>query len=463
MKKQEESMKRAKTAQEERMENGKLIPLMLSLGIPTFIAQLINLLYNIVDRIYIGHISDCGTSALTGVGLCLPIITLVSAFANLVGAGGAPLAAISLGKGEREQAEKILGNGAALLLFFSIGLMVVFYLAKKPFLYLFGASDVTYSYANDYICIYLIGTIFVLYAMGLNLFITAQGQSKVAMISILLGAVSNIILDPILIFVLNLGIKGAAIATVVSQGISAGFVVCFLHSKKSGIRLRLKNMRLDGTIVGKILSLGISPFIMATTESLITISYNSSMQRYGNDMYVGSITIMQSVLQIIFAPIQGFSQGVSPIVSYNYGAKKYDRCKKTCRTLITMTFLTGMFMSLFAIIFPNVLTGLFTEDKDMIALCSRNLPIFVAGMTIFGIQSGAQQCFMALGQVKQSLFFALFRKVILLIPLVLVLPVITGQVTSIYYAEPISDGLSAICCFIVFLFTMKKLFVEKSS
>lgn len=445
-----------RTKQEERMAEGKILPLMLSLGIPTFIAQLINLLYNIVDRIYLGHIPGSGTEALTGIGLCLPIITFVSAFAMLVGAGGSPLASISLGKGDREHAERILGNGTFMLILFSATLTVVFYLVKKPFLYMFGASDSTYPYANDYLQIYLLGTIFVMFSMGLNLFITAQGQSKIAMISVLVGAVSNIILDPILIFIFSLGIKGAAIATILSQGISACFVVHFLLSKKSGIRLRIKNFRPDAKIIGPMVALGIAPFIMSATESLITISYNSSMKHYGSDLYVGSITIMQSVLQIIFVPIQGFVQGVTPIVSYNFGAKNYKRCKETCKTLISLTFTSAFLMSMAAILFPTTIAGMFTSDSEMLLLCQKNLPIFVAGMTIFGLQSGCQQCFMALGQAKQSLFFALFRKVILLIPLVLLLPAVSGQVTAIYYAEPISDGVSAICCFIVFLITAKK-------
>lgn len=459
----EETIKINRTKQEERMANGKLIPLMLSLGIPTFIAQLINLLYNIVDRIYLGHIEGSGTDALTGIGLCLPVITFVSAFAMLVGAGGSPLAAISLGKGDRDEAERILGNGVLLLCIFSVSVTTIFYIVKKPFLYLFGASDSTYPYANDYLQIYLLGTLFVMFAMGLNMFLTAQGKSTVAMISVLIGAVLNIILDPVFIFLLHLDIKGAAIATVISQGISALFVTWYLMSLRSGIRIKFKNLRLNAPIIGKMVALGISPFIMSVTESLITISYNRGMQKYGSDLYVGSITILQSIMQIIFTPIQGFAQGVVPIVSFNYGAQNYKRCKETCKKLVTIIFTIAFVLSIAGIMFPRVISGMFTSDAKMLDLCEKYLPVFVSGMLIFGLQSGCQQCFVALGQAKQSLFFALLRKVFLLIPLVLILPAVTGNVVAIYFAEPISDAVSAVFCFVAFLVTAKRLLNEPSA
>lgn len=439
---------------EERLGKEPIWKLMLSMGIPTFIGQLIYLLYNIVDRIFIGHIPGSGAAALTGVGLTFPIITLIIAFAQFVGAGGAPLAAIALGKGDRERAEKILANGLTMLLSFAAILTALFYLIKKPFLYAFGASDSTYFYSEQYLNIYLCGTIFVMLVMGLNTFITAQGQAKVAMVSILTGAFLNIALDPVFIFVLKLGVKGAAFATIISQAVSAMWVMHFLFSKKASLRIKPSLMSPDIKVIGQVSALGVSPFIMAATESLITVVFNRGAAHYGNDLYVGSITILQSVCQMIFTPINGFSQGVQPIISYNYGAGYKERVRSTCFRLIGVAFTVSLVLSLTGILFPERIAGIFTSDAELIGICSSVLPIYLAGMTIFGLQSGCQSSFMALGQAKKSLFFALFRKVILLTPLALLLPMITNSITGLYLAEPISDALSAIVCgstFFVFL------------
>lgn len=441
---------------ESRMGTERIGRLMVSMAVPSIIAQIINILYNIVDRIYIGHIPGVGAAALTGVGITFPIITLISAFSAFVGMGGAPLAAIWMGKGDRKHAEKILGSGACLLVIFTIVLMAVFYLFQKPFLYMFGASDATIGYSLDYMSIYLLGTLFVELALGLNPFIISQGRSRIAMISIVIGAVVNIALDPLFIFVFGWGVKGAAIATVLSQAVSAAWNVNFLMGKKSSLRLSFCNIRPDFRIMGQICSLGISPFIMRATESLISIVLNRGLQMYGGDLYVGSLTIMQSVLQLFSAPLTGFTQGVQPIISYNYGAGKFDRVKKLYRSMIAVSFTISFVANMTAMCFPALYASLFTNDEELIGLVSRVMPIFLFGMLFFGLQNGIQPTFLALGQAKISLFIAMFRKVILLVPLALVLPRFFG-VMGIYYAEPVSDIISAATACILFALNIKKI------
>ena len=446
---------------EELLKSGPIFKTMLVMGIPTFVAQFINLMYNIVDRVYIGHISDCGAQALTGVGVCFPIITFISAFTSLIGMGGAPLAGIALGAGNREKAEKILGNSFSALIIVSVVLTIVFQLIKKPFLYMFGASDATYLYAGPYLSIYLVGTIFVMISMGLNTYITTQGAATTAMFSIIIGAAVNMILDPIFIFALDMGVKGAAYATVISQAISAIWVLHFLTGKKATLRIKRENLGLDIHILMSICALGISPFIMGATESLISVVFNSGAQKYGGDLYVGSITILQSVMQMISVPMNGFASGVQPIISYNYGAKNMERVKKSSFTLIGITFMSSCVLTLICMTIPGKIAGLFTTDVKLIDICSSVLPIFMAGMLVFGLQSGCQNSFLSLGKAKQSLFFALLRKVILLTPLALILPGITNSVMGLYYAEPISDVISAICCVIVFMITLKREIILK--
>ena len=446
---------------EELLKSGPVFKTMLVMGIPTFVAQFINLMYNIVDRVYIGHISGCGAQALTGVGVCFPIITFISAFTSLIGMGGAPLAGIALGAGNREKAEKILGNSFSALILVSVVLTIVFQLIKKPFLYMFGASDATYLYAGPYLSIYLVGTIFVMISMGLNTYITTQGAATTAMFSIIIGAAVNMILDPIFIFALDMGVKGAAYATVISQAISAIWVLHFLTGKKATLRIKRENLGLDIHILMSICALGISPFIMGATESLISVVFNSGAQKYGGDLYVGSITILQSVMQMISVPMNGFASGVQPIISYNYGAKNMERVKKSSLTLIGITFMSSCVLTLICMTIPGKIAGLFTTDVKLIDICSSVLPIFMAGMLVFGLQSGCQNSFLSLGKAKQSLFFALLRKVILLTPLALILPGITNSVMGLYYAEPISDVISAVCCVIVFTITLKREIILK--
>ena len=428
----------------------KISSLMLTLAVPSVIAYVINVLYNIIDRIYIGHIQDENGAAfaLTGLGICLPIIQLVSAFSAFAGTGGAPLAAIELGKSEfnpeaKKEAQRILGNSSFMLIVFSVVLTAFFLIFKEPILLFFGASKNTLPYADSYISIYLLGTIFVQFSIGLNTFITCQGHARTAMVSILIGACLNIILDPVFIFMLNMGTKGAALATIISQGVSAVWVTGFLSSAKSAIRLKLSFIKPDFSIIKKISSLGMSPFIMQATESAIFVVFNSGLQRYGGDIYVGSMTIMQSVMQIIFVPTAGFSNGIQPIISYNYGAKKYGRVREVIRKMLFVNAVLTLTLVLCASVFPEIFSRLFTSDTEILAIEKRLLPVYIGGMWFMWIQNAAQTTFVGIGNAKVSIFIACLRKVVLLIPLALILPHIFG-VEGICFAEPIATTCSAL-------------------
>jgi len=442
---------------DEKLGTAPLGRLMLSLALPTVLAQLINVLYNIVDRIYIGHMQGDGNLALTGVGVTLPIITLIAAFSAFAGAGGAPLAAIELGKKDERKASLIMGNSAWLLVFFSIVLTIGFLIFKIPILHAFGASSKTITYANDYITIYLLGTIFVQLALGLNAFISGQGAAKAAMLSVLIGAVINIVLDPIFIFALHLGVRGAALATVISQFVSAVWVVSFLKSKRSVLYLKL--VRPDKSLILKIAALGIAPFVMQSTESLVTITFNTGLQRYGGDLYVGSMSILMSIMQLIVIPVNGITQGVQPIVSYNYGAGNRLRVKETVIRLVSVCLLGTLILAGVAIFCPGIYASMFTNDAELVALTCRIMPIFFLGIAIFGIQAACQSTFLALGQAKVSLFIATLRKIILLIPLALILPKFSG-VKGIYIAEPVSDVISVIVTSVLCVITLKRIFSE---
>lgn len=442
---------------DEKLGTAPLGRLMLSLALPTVLAQLINVLYNVVDRIYIGHMQGDGNLALTGVGVTLPIITLIAAFSAFAGAGGAPLAAIELGKKDERKASLIMGNSAWLLVFFSIVLTIGFLIFKIPILYAFGATSKTIAYANDYITIYLLGTIFVQLALGLNAFISGQGAAKAAMLSVLIGAVINIVLDPIFIFALHLGVRGAALATVISQFVSAVWVVSFLKSKRSVLYLKL--VRPDKSLILKIAALGIAPFVMQSTESLVTITFNTGLQRYGGDLYVGSMSILMSIMQLIVIPVNGITQGVQPIVSYNYGAGNRLRVKETVIRLVSVCLLGTLILAGVAIFCPGIYASMFTNDAELVALTCRIMPIFFLGIAIFGIQAACQSTFLALGQAKVSLFIATLRKIILLIPLALILPKFSG-VKGIYIAEPVSDVISVIVTSVLCVITLKRIFSE---
>lgn len=441
---------------DERLGSAPLGKLMLSMALPAVAAQVINVLYNIIDRIYIGHIAGYGELALTGVGVTAPILMVISAFSGFAGMGGAPQASIQLGKKNYDAAEKILGSSVALLFLFSVSLTIVFQIFKTPVLYAFGASDHTIVYAEQYITIYLIGTIFVQFALGLNTYISGQGNAKVAMLSVLLGAVTNIVLDPIFIFGLDMGVRGAALATILSQALSAAWVIRFLTSEKSVIRIRRKYIRLDREIALGIAALGISPFIMQSTESLVMITLNSGLQKYGGDLYVGTMSIMTSVMQLIVIPVQGVSQGVQPIMSYNFGAGNMKRVKATFLRMVSVCLAATLLLGGIAVLKPEIYVHLFSNNEKLVALTCQYMPVYFLGITIFGIQMGCQTTFLALGQAKVSLIIALLRKVVLLIPLAILFPKFMG-VAGIYRAEPVADFISVTVTAILFLITARKI------
>jgi putative MATE family efflux protein len=445
---------------EERLSSAPLNHLMLTMAVPTMVAQIINILYNLVDRIYIGHIPGAGSAALTGVGVTLPIVVLISAFSAFVGNGGAPLSAIWLGKGDKDHAERILGNGVSLLVFFTVVLMGVFYAFQKPLLYLFGASDATVSYGMEYLSWYLVGTLAVELALGLNPYIIFQGHAKTGMASVLIGAVLNLLLDPLFIFVFQLGVMGAAIATVISQFVSALWVVGFLVSKRASVRLRPSCLRPEKKILSSICSLGISPFVMRSTECLISVVMTHGLQTYGGDLYVGSLTVMQSVMQFFSAPISGFTSGVQPIISYNFGARNFDRVRATYRRMIALCGGFSCLTTIIAMLWPEQFASLFTQDPQLVALVGEKMPLFLCGMLVFGLQMAIQPTFLALGQAKVSLFIAMLRKVILLVPLALILPRFLG-VDGVYWAEPISDFLSAGTATVLFLILIRHILSDE--
>ncbi len=416
--------------------------LMLRLALPSVIAQTINMLYNMVDRMYIGNIAGVGAYALTGVGLTLPVITLISAFSSLFGTGGAPLASIKLGEGRREDAERILGVSAFMLLAASALLFAAFMLFMDPLLLAFGASENTLPYASDYLSIYLLGTVFVQLVLGLNPFITAQGCAREAMISVIIGAALNIALDPLFIFALGMGVRGAALATVISQGVSCLWVLLFLMGRHARMRLLPANIRFSLPILRATVALGVSPFTMTFTESAIQVVLNRGMMTYGGDLYVGTMTIISSVVHLFSTPLSGYTNGVQPLMSFNYGSGQLDRVRRTFRLLLLSTVtITVTYCGLIEL-FPRAFIRLFASDEALIELTVRGLRIYAAGLGIFGLQNAIQSMFVGLGQAKISLFIAVLRKIILLIPLALVLPLFIG-VTGVYLAEPIADILSA--------------------
>ena len=448
----------ARTFQNEQaLASAPIGPLMLRLAAPAVAAQLINVLYNIVDRIYIGHIAVVGKTALTGVGVTFPILTLISAFSAFAGMGGAPLASIRLGAGDRKGAEAILGSAVSMLVTMALVLTVGFSVFQRPLLLAFGASADTIGYATDYLTIYLLGTIFVQLSLGLNTFISAQGKAMPAMCSVLIGAVLNILLDPLFIFVFRMGVKGAALATILSQAVSAVWVVGFLCSDRSGLHICREHLGFRPRVMGKIAALGVAPFIMQSTESLVTVVLNVGAQKYGGDLYVASITILQSVMQIIVMPSHGITTGVQPIMSYNYGAKNYARVRAVFHRLlaVTMTVTTAAF--LLVALFPAAVALMFNDDPELVALVGRVMPLFFGGVWAFGAQVACQSTFMALGQAKTSLFLALLRKIILLVPLAVLLPWLSGSVMGLYAAEPVADFLASATTLTLFLKRRKTL------
>ena len=436
---------------------GSVGKLLLRLALPTITAQLVNALYNMVDRIYIGHIPVVGRTALTGVGVCMSLIMIISAFAALTAMGGATRASIFLGRGDRAGAEKILGNCVTGAVSAGLILTVVFLIFSRPLLMAFGASEETIGYAVQYMKIYALGTVFVELALGLNAFITAQGFASVAMVSVLIGAVANMILDAVLILGLGMGVAGAALATIISQGLSALWVVRFLLGKKTGLRIRRENLGLDWKLYGPCLALCLSPFIMQSTEGVISVCFNASLQRYGGDLAVGAMTILASVMQFSMLPLQGLTQGAQPIISYNYGAGNAKRIRQTfkCMLAVSMTALTVFW--LFVQLSPTTFIRIFSNSEEIIATAGWTLRVYMAVFCMFSIQMSVQQTFTALGKAKASLFIACLRKIILLIPLIFILPhFFDNKVFAVFLAEPVSDTISITASIITFRIVFKK-------
>lgn len=436
--------------------------LLMRLALPTITAQIINMLYNIVDRIYIGHIPKVGALALTGVGVCLPLIMIVSAFAALVGSGGAPRASIFMGRGDNEHAEKTLGNCFLLQVIISIVLTIILLLFSRGILLSFGASENTIEYAVSYMNIYAFGTIFVQLTLGMNMFITAQGFARTGMLSVLIGAVSNIILDPVLIFGLKMGVRGAALATVLSQAASCLWVLAFLFGNKSILKIKKENLRLEREVVLPCIALGLATFIMQSSESVISVCFNSSLLKYGGDIAVGAMTILTSVMQFALLPLQGLGQGAQPIISYNYGARNTDRVKAAFRLLLKISLAYSVIFWLTAELFPQVYAGMFTSDAALLSFTQTALRIYVASLFLFGIQMACQMAFTSLGRAKASITVAVMRKFVLLLPLIYIMPLLytADKTTAIYLAEPIADFFAVSFTAVLFRFQFKKALSE---
>ncbi|MDU3337866.1 MATE family efflux transporter [Paraclostridium bifermentans] len=442
---------------------GSVGKLLFQLALPAIIAQLVNVLYNIVDRIFIGRMPN-GELAMAGVGVAFPIIMIVSAFSALVGMGGAPLAAIKMGEKDNDGAEKIMTNSFSTLVIIAIILTISLLIFKENILWAFGASKDTIGYANDYIGIYLIGTLFVQIGLGLNPFINTQGFAKTGMITVLIGAIINIVLDPILIFGFDMGVKGAALATISAQFVSAVWVLLFLVGKKSVLKIRKKYIVPNLKVIGPILLLGISPFIMQATESLVIISMNNNLAKYGGDLAIGAMTIMSSVMQIILLPMMGLTQGAQPIISFNYGADKLDRVRKTFKLLLVSCLVYTTLMWGAIMIFPQVFVSIFNSNPQLVEITVWSMRIYFAGILLFGAQIACQQTFLALGQAKISMILALLRKIILLIPLIFILPIFfENKLQGVLTAEPVADITAAIVTIICFsVFYKKTLSIDHS-
>ena len=445
------------TDRKEMLGTAPVGKLLFRLAVPTVIAQLVNMLYNIVDRIYIGHIPDIGDMALTGLGVCMPIIMLVSAFAALAGAGGAPRASIAMGKRDTEGAEKILGACFALQLIVSAILTAALLLWSRDLLLVFGASENTIDYAADYMRIYAIGTVCVELTLGMNAFITAQGFTKISMLSVVVGAAANIILDPIFIYGLGMGVKGAALATVLSQLLSCIWVVSFLCSKKSIWRMKLKNIKPSPKTVLPCVALGSASFIMQASESVISVCFNASLLAYGGDIAVGAMAILTSVMQFAMLPPQGIAQGAQPILSYNYGAKNADRVRATYKILLKVCLLYSITVWTAVMLFPRAFVSIFTPVGALISFASRALRVYFSGMVLFGIQIACQMTFVSLGNAPSSVLVAVVRKFVLLLPLIYIVPHLVGNPTlGVYLAEPIADVIAVTFTAILFSFQFKK-------
>ena len=451
-----------KMAQEVDLGREPIGHLLLVLAVPAITSQIVNALYNMVDRMYIGHIPETGATALTGVGVCFPLIMIISAFAALVGMGGAPRASIYMGKKDNKTAEKIMGNCFTALIVIAVILTAAVLLFQEPLLYLFSASSDTIGYAKEYMSIYAVGTIFVQLTLGMNAFITAQGFAKTGMLSVLIGALSNIILDPILIFGLGMGVRGAALATVISQAASCIWVLAFLFGRKTQLRLRPHGLGLKPSVILPCVALGLSTFVMQSSESVISVCFNSSLQRYGGDIAVGAMTILSSVMQFAMLPLQGLGQGAQPIISYCYGARDTGRVKAAFGLLLKVSLGYAVLLWILVMLFPGVFAALFTSDVELMEYTKTALRIYMGSMCLFGIQMACQMTFNALGKAVESIVVAVMRKFILLIPLIYIMPHIirSDQTMAVYMAEPIADLFAVTFTAILFTVQFKKILAK---
>lgn len=441
--------------------NEKISSLLFRMAVPAITAQIINLLYNLVDRMYIGHIDGVGATALTAVGVTMPVIMVISAFAALVSMGGAPRASIMMGKGDKDSAEKIMGNCTTALVFISAVLTAAVLLFGENMLMAFGASENTVGYALDYMNIYACGTIFVQIALGLNAFITAQGFAKISMITVLVGAVLNIVLDPIFIFGLDMGVKGAALATIISQAVSALWVLRFLTGNMTVLKIRKRHLKIDFKVLLPCLALGLSPFIMQSTESILIVSFNTSLLKYGGDLAVGAMTILSSVMQFSMLPLSGLTQGAAPIISYNYGAGNGSRVKDAFILLLKISLIYSAALWAIAMIYPQIFAVIFTKDSELIGISVRSMRIYMAASLLFGIQISCQQTFIALGNARTSVFLAVLRKIILLIPLIYILPIFfENKVDAVFLAEPVADVIAVTVTSLMFFRQFKNVLAE---
>lgn len=439
--------------QELDFSKGSIPKTITRLAIPMIGAQMVNALYSIVDRIYIGHLPEVGQLALTGIGLCFPVTMTVSAFAALIGNGGGPLCSILRGEKNDDEAENVLGTSVTALVILSFLVMAVCFAIRKPLLYLFGASDNTYVYADSYLSVYLVGTLSVMLTLGLNPFINAQGFTRIGMCTVIIGAVANIILDPIFIFAFDMGVAGAALATILSQTLSAVWIVAFLLGKKNQIRLRRAKLRPRSRVLTKVTSLGFSTFIMNITESAISAVFNASLSRYGGDVYVTTMTVATSLSQVLLMPMMGFSQGAQPVTGYNFGAACYGRVRECFRFLLKFCATYAAIIWAVLMLLPGTLISIFNNDADFIATATPMIRIFFCMQFMMAFQMAPQNTFVAMGEAKKATFFAIFRKLVLLIPLILILPRLGFGIPGIFAAEPIADTVSAVTCCTTFLLT----------
>lgn len=435
--------------------------LLLKMAIPTVLAQLVNMLYNVVDRIFIGHIEGVGDYALTGVGICMPIIMAISAFAALISVGGSPRASIALGEGKQNNAEKILGNCFSLQIIVSIILTAIILIFNRDLLMAFGASENTIGYAVDYMSIYAIGTIFVQLTLGMNAYITAQGATRVSMISVLIGAIANIVLDPIFIYIFGMGVRGAALATIISQMLSCAWAISFLLGNKTVLKIKKENLKIEAAVVLPCIALGLAQFIMQISESVISVCFNSSLQGYGGDIAVGAMTILTSVMQFAMLPLQGVAQGAQPIISYNYGAKNRERVKKSFSLLLRVSLIYSVSLWALIMLFPTAFASIFTSKLALIEFTGGALRIYCGVLCIFGIQVAAQMTFISLGKALSSITVAVVRKFVLLLPLIYIVPrFVENKTMGVYLAEPIADILAVTFTAILFVFQFKKALKE---